>query len=94
MSEYISPQGTRITDEMIEKWEAELESGEYFKKGEWGPVTIHRPLGRPRTFAEPLTSVTFRAPKSEVSKLKKTAKSQGLSVSQLLRKYIADLPEA
>jgi hypothetical protein len=84
----------KITETMMQQWDSEIADGSFFRKGEWEePVVLHRPVGRPRVFSEDLASVTFKAPHSEVRKLKRAAKKRGVSVSTLLRSLIETLPD-
>lgn len=82
-----------VDEEMMQRWDNEIADGSFFKTGKWEAPIVHRPVGRPRAFDEDLTPITFKAPKSEVVRLKRVAKKRGISVSTLLRSLIENLPE-
>lgn len=75
--------GEVITDEMLEKWGQDAERGIYH--GTPGKLITRKQFGRPKIYDEPMVSVSVRLPASEVKKVRKAAKRNGVPFPRLVR---------
>jgi len=73
--------GKQVTDEMLDVWAEDFESG----KWPAGKTVI---LGRPRLATEELQSVTVRLPRTKVLALEEKASRLGVNRSEALRKAV------
>ncbi|NMM93311.1 hypothetical protein [Bifidobacterium oedipodis] len=78
--------GTVVTDEMIEQWAENAEKGLY--PGTPGTTVTRPQFGRPRLYAEPLASVTFRLREEDLQLADGWAKDRGVSRSIILRELV------
>ncbi|MEG2982363.1 MAG: hypothetical protein RR794_01765, partial [Raoultibacter sp.] len=76
---FTAKNGVKITDEMLDRWAEAYESGNLPGKGR--EIVV----GRPRLSDEELISITFKMPKSRLTKLDTTAKQLGETRSEFLR---------
>jgi hypothetical protein len=76
--------GFVITDDLVEKWAARYESGNY--PGTGAEIVV----GRPRLAQERTLSVNFRLPESKLIALETLASKNGCNRSQVLRDAVDD----
>ena len=87
MTSYIAANGQEFTDEMIDRWCASYESGE-FPEGERtvGGVV----MGRPPLSSEKTVAVTIKMPVGMKAALARKASKEGLTLSSYARSVLAD----
>jgi hypothetical protein len=73
--------GKPVTDEMLEKWAAAFDSGEWPE----GKTAV---IGRPSLAAEEIKSVTFKLPVSKIAAIDETAAIRGETRSEFLRSLV------
>ena len=87
MAEYTAVDGTKYTDEDIERWAAEAEAG--FPGVKFGPVVFGPPpSGRPITVGEQARPFTLRLDVARRAKLNEVAQQRHVTASQLVRDLI------
>jgi predicted transcriptional regulator len=87
MAEYTARNGTKYTDEDIERWAAEAEAG--FPGVKFGPSSAGPPTsGRPITVGEQARPFTLRLDVARRAKLDQVAQQRHLTASQLVRDLI------
>ena len=84
MKTYTAANGTTFTDDDIERWAAEAESGEPFGGGHLGPPVP----GRPVSVGQEAKPFTLRLDIARRAKLEARAKEQHTSPSQIMRDLI------
>jgi hypothetical protein len=84
---YYAPNGTEITEEMIDRWCEAYERGE-FPEGEHsiGPVV----MGRPPLSTDKTETLTIKLPAGMKAAFKRKAEEQGTTASAYARSIIAD----
>ena len=70
-----------VTDEQLERWAQQFESGEW-------PEGVTVPVGRPRLADEDVLPVTFKLPVSKIIALDAKAFERGGTRSQVLREAV------
>ena len=89
MATYTAVNGTTFTDEDIERWAAEAESGEMYTGGHLGPPTPGPPTsGRPISVGEDARPFTLRLDVVRRAKLNEVAQQRHITASQLVRDLI------
>jgi len=72
--------GVAVTDEVIERLNANAEAG--------FPGVKSRPVGRPLLLDEPLVSVSVRLPGGQVRQAHEQAASEGISFPEFMRQIV------
>lgn len=87
MAEYAAADGTKFTDEDVERWAAEAEAG--FPGWKFGPSTPGPPRpGRPVSVGEDARPFTLRLDMARRAKLEEAAAERHVTMSQLVRSLI------
>jgi hypothetical protein len=90
MSTYTAADGTKFTEQDIEKWAAEAESERGYTGGHLGPSVP----GRPVSVGAQAKPFTVRLDANRRAKLERVAKEQHVTPSDLVRELIDRLDEA
>ncbi|KAA8815803.1 hypothetical protein EMB92_07535 [Bifidobacterium callitrichos] len=78
--------GTVVTEKMLDQWPADVEHGVYH--GSPGKVVTRRRFGRPRTYAEPMDTVTLRVTADTLHEAEQLANHDNVSRATMLRELL------
>lgn len=86
MNQITTADGTVVTEAMLDQWADDAEQGVYH--GTPGKVITRRRFGRPRTYAEPMGTVTLRVTADTLHEAEQLANHDNVSRATMLRELL------